>query len=132
MARNLLIKLPHDAYKKFTVTHECPLLDVEFRGNSQKLFPSEPSESFHSVFVTSQSSVKTKNLIISTKTGNMALKNFKWKAMAEYPNQFVLEEEQPMIVDPIYLSCDERDPSPCSYPDHYHTTSYLISYDAIN
>ena len=52
--------------------------------------------------------------------------------MSKYPTQFGLEENEPMVFDPGYISSDESNSTPCSSPEHYFTAHSSDEHYATN
>ena len=52
--------------------------------------------------------------------------------MKDYSIQFNLEEDEPMVVDPVYISSDESDSTSRSSPKHYFTAHFSDEYNVIN
>ena len=52
--------------------------------------------------------------------------------MTEYPTQFGLEEDEPMVVEPVYISSDESDSTTCSSPENYLKAHASDEYNAFN
>ena len=52
--------------------------------------------------------------------------------MTEYATQFGLEEDEPMVIDTVYISSDESDSTPCSSPEHYFLAHSSDEDNAIN
>ena len=61
------------------------------------------------------------------KTVNAAAHHFQQKLMAEYPKTFWSWEDEPLVLDPFYLSSDVSDSTSCSSLEHHF---WAISSDA--
>ena len=101
------------------------LLDNEFRRNTEKLFSPKPDRISFKIFQ-AHSIMKLKKLNQYNNTANTALQHFKRKAMPQYPITYGTEEDEPMIVDPIYLSSDENVSTACSFRNTTSQPNHLI------
>ena len=104
---------------------------VQRKAKARHIFPRKTFQNFtqlsFTVSIFNKNSPFASNLFSSI----TALKHFKKKAMADMTTTFFIEEdEEPMAMEPIYLSSDESEYStPNTTPDHQLECTYP---DAIN
>ena len=93
------------------LTRATPL--IQPKEKTREIFHTKTLQSAFIVPILNQISCFTSNLFSST----TAQRYFKRKAMAEMNVQFIVDEDQEMETQPIYLSSDESEiASPCSSP----------------
>ena len=63
---------------------------------------------------------------------NLRSNDFERNAMSSSAKKFSYDENGPKNIDPVYMSSDESEWTPCSYTKRYVTGNKRVSYDAIS